>query len=185
MEKRPGNAKRIRIEIFESTATQERQVLKFLLLVFLPTAALAEEIPSYLVNGQIEVKTNDGIKRKYSANEYKMVSREQAERARLAVEKLKRELARARADIRHLRALTRMVKTLVVKNRFTIHGGLGPAGLQQREVDGGVLIGPQRDPVLGIGYARRVFKNMSIGATAITSQNTKSATFVGGLGFDW
>jgi hypothetical protein len=160
-------------------------VLKFLLFVFLPTAALAEKIPNYLINGEIEVTTNDGIKRQYSANDYKMVSREQAERARLIVAHMKKDLERAKAEIRRLNSINKSLRQLTTRNRFTVHAGLGPAGLQQREVDGGRVIKPKRDPVAGISYARRIYKNINLGATAITSQNAKSATFVGGLGFDW
>jgi hypothetical protein len=167
-------------------------VLKFLLILFLPTAALAEKIPSYLIGGEIQVKTNDGIKRKYSADEYKMVTRESAERARLIVEKLRKDLAEAKDRLKHLHAIMRSsdkrirrITPLFFKNRFTVHAGLGPAGLERRQVDGGRIIKPKRDPVMGMTFSRRVYKNMNLSATGISSINIRSATFVGGIGFDF
>jgi len=159
----------------------------FLLILFFPAAALAEKIPSYLVNGNIEVQTNDGIKRKYSSNDFKMVSREQAERARIIVIQLRAELAETKHKLKRLRSSIRVEanRTVVLNNRFTVHAGLGPAGLQRRKVDGGQIIKPKRDPVMGFSFSRRLYQNVNLGMTAITSQNIKSATFTGGIGFDW
>jgi len=65
-------------------------------------------------------------------------------------------------------------------NRFSLHVGYGPTGLKTTETADRTKVKEDMDVVIGAGYSRVVYKNLSLGVSIYSNK-----TVTGSLGFDF
>jgi hypothetical protein len=65
-------------------------------------------------------------------------------------------------------------------NRFSLHVGRGPTGLKTDETADRTKVKEDMDVVIGAGYSRVVYKNLSLGVSIYSNK-----TVTGSLGFDF
>jgi len=166
--------------------------ITFIIILLMATDlfASAEITPDRLVGAKITTKFRDGSVWVTSRETHMVVDVESsrkshAERQAL-IDNLRRQLAAAIANQRSPIASRASQTRTMKKNRFNILGGIGPAGLEQKDIQGGVLVSTRRSPIFGGMYSRVVFKNVSASLGVLGGiEDVDSILAFGGVGFDW
>lgn len=172
--------------------------------------------PPALKDANIQVQLKDGkTEYNFSANTHKVVSRESSKRVAALIAKLRKALADCEAKLDDKAAekacsekldamekklsdqvaeneslrnrVTELEATQQKPNRITVHGGLGPDGVQAEKNDKGQKVSTEQFPLVGLGYQRLVYDQFSVGLTALTGVSPESRTFVGtiNIGYDF
>lgn len=122
-------------------------------IMLVSVAVFSEEVPAALKDASITVQETNGNKTGFSANYWKVVPR---------IDKPK--------------VLPKSEK----KNRVRIMGGVGPQGYHLKEGTTEVNVSNRNKVVFGLGYERKVYKDLSLGAQAISN-----GTYTLDLGLDF
>lgn len=170
--------------------------------------------PPALKDAQIDVNLVTGDKYNFSANEYKVVSRESSRKVQQLINELRRKLrecqgklASCEEQIAELETkikahekviadkeaeIAKLAKAYEEKvlpmNRVSIYGGIGSDGLVIEEVEGGNNVAVRQDaPLVGISYDRRVYEDWSLSVILARGVYTDSRGYVGllGVGYDF
>lgn len=171
--------------------------------------------PPALKDANIEVQTKDGKEYNFSANTHKVVTRESSKRVAALIARLRKALADCEAKISDKNAekacsdkldamekrlneqvseneslrnqVAELEKNQAKPNRITVHGGLGPDGVQAEKNEKGQKVSADQFPIVGLGYQRLVHEQWSVGAQVFTGVSPESRTFLGtlSLGYDF
>jgi hypothetical protein len=139
----------------------------FLMLLFLPVMALAEEMPSYLKDGVITVTLKDGKQYTFQANDWKVVPR-----------------VSEPEQVIHLGGAAEPAMEPQVleqhKNRVRLLGGYGPNGLNTSRGANAATVSTSHGAVGGVGYDRLLNERWSVGGQMLNND-----TYLLDVGFDF
>lgn len=172
--------------------------------------------PPALKDANIQVQLKDGeTKYDFSANTHKVVSRESSRRVAALIARLRKALAECEAKLGDKAAekacsdkldamekklndqvaeneslrnkVAELERTQAKPNRITLHGGLGPDGVEAEKNETGQKVKADNFPLVGLGYQRLIYDQLSIGAELFTGISPESKTFIGALnvGYDF
>lgn len=119
--------------------------------------SFAEEMPAYLKDGVITVTLKDGKTYTFSANEYKVVKREDKK-----VEQRSTPCCSSTEHASH--------KSEEKKNRLSLNLGVGFDGQRVNQYSNHVDVTDKRAFVFGLSYGRKFYKDYSITGTIMSNE---------------
>ena len=156
---------------------------------------MSRMFPDFMKGGRlIGVEVDGKTMHEMSWDEFGAVNRAAAgkyrqERNQL-IASLKAEIARLKRSLAKVKPVERQrpipYRDKKKKNRLSVLGGIGPSGLQQQIVEGGVVVSTERDLVFGAQYSYTFWLDYSLSAAVLLDPSAPdSASYFGGLGVDW
>jgi len=114
-----------------------------------------EKPPKALKDGKVRVYLKDGNSYEFSSNTHKVIPRGLKCKARCTVDECKKQCPKCpkQKECENRPPVVRKDK-IWLKNRISIVGGLGPAGLRHKEEGHTVVVEQDITPLIGLRYSR-------------------------------
>lgn len=152
---------------------------KLIILMLVCMSAQAEEVPSYLKDGIIQVTLKNGKQYSFSTNEYKVVKRNSESQCMERLEEISALWHKFYAE-HQFQPSVQIVTAPKFTNRVRLLGGVGPTGVGATLSGNSVNINATLGAIGGVGYDRLLNSRFSVGGQALTNQ-----TYLLNIGFDF